>query len=131
MPKGGKRDASPVKDINKPFQQTWQDVDVQGEELNQAENIYFAKRYLAHTYLSTKVDTEQLFEVFGKDANVESFVQKAVRKAYKVIDAQADCKINGMSEEHSVGLSHVDEAQEALPICVPPFGVTVHYTNPI
>ena len=55
--------------------------------MQHAEDIYNAKRYVAHTYLSTKIDAEALFELFGKDASVESFVRKAVQKAYRVVDS--------------------------------------------
>jgi hypothetical protein len=80
---------------------------VEGEPLEHAENIHSAKRYIAHTYLSTKVDTAALYQTFGKDVEVEAFMQKAVHKAYKAVDPLAKCSINGTSGDHVIGLSNV------------------------
>lgn len=101
---------------------------MEGEPLEHAENIHSAKRYIAHTYLSTKVDAEALFATFGKDVAVESFMKKAVQKAYKVVDPAATCDVNGTAGDHVIGLSNVSASQEALPICVPPTIMSVHYT---
>lgn len=122
----GKREESPKYDINKPFQQTWRDKTVEGDALTQAENIHAAKRYVAHTYLTTKIDTHCLFETFGSEASVEHFLRKAVSKAFQSVTGH-NADINGTSE-HAVGLSSVSDSLEALPICVPPTLMSVHHT---
>lgn len=37
-----------------------------------------AKKYTAHTYLSTKIDVSQIYKQFGDKASIEHFVKKAV-----------------------------------------------------
>jgi len=77
--------------------------------------------------LTTKIDTHALFETFGKDANVETFLSKAIHKAYREVDPNAKCEINGTGE-HAIGLSSVAESLEALPVCVAPTIIQVHAT---
>ena len=55
-------------------------------------------------------------------------MKKAVQKAYKVVDPAATCDVNGTAGDHVIGLSNVSASQEALPICVPPTIMSVHYT---
>lgn len=55
-------------------------------------------------------------------------MQKAVHRAYKAVDPEAKCSINGTSGDHVIGLSSVSASEEALPICVPPTIMSVHYT---
>ena len=69
---------SPKYDPNNPFQQTWQDLKVDENNANKAENIETAKRFNAHTYLSTKVDLSNLHKTFGKTASIEYFLRKAI-----------------------------------------------------
>lgn len=55
-------------------------------------------------------------------------MRKAVQNAYRVVDSANQCDINGKSGEHVVSLSNVAESQEALPICVTPAIMAVHFT---
>lgn len=50
-----------------------------------------------------------------------------MQKAYSVLSDE-NAEVNGKEGEHCIGLQHVDNSQEALPICVPPIKLTVHYT---
>jgi len=50
----------------------------EGEALAHAELIAEAKQLRAHTYLTTKFDCANLFEVFGRQVDLEAFMKKAV-----------------------------------------------------
>ena len=102
-----KKDASPAYDSNKPFQQTWTDQDVVGEALHASLDIENAKKYIAHTYLSTKIDTNNLYSAYG-DVDLNTFLTKAVKKAFKVVNKDQHCDINGQTEGSAVSLSHVE-----------------------
>jgi len=56
-----------------------------------------AKKYTAHTYLSTKIDVSQIYKQFGDKASIEHFLKKAVQKSYKLI-SKTQCTINEPSE---------------------------------
>jgi hypothetical protein len=45
---------------------------------NVAETIGDAKKYTAHTYLSTKIDLANLHKTFGDKVSVNHFVRKAI-----------------------------------------------------
>lgn len=68
-----------------------------------AENIGDAKKYLAHTYMSTKFDASSLISTFGKDVNIQVFISKAVQNAYKHV-LNETCLIN-TSGPHAVNVS--------------------------
>jgi hypothetical protein len=62
-----------------------------------AEAIGDAKKYTAHTYLSTKIDLSKLHKTFGEKAVVEHFMRKAIQKSYKSI-SKSNCTINEPGE---------------------------------
>jgi fructose-specific component phosphotransferase system IIB-like protein len=73
------------------------------ERTTSAEHIGDAKKYLAHTYMSTKFDASSLISTFGKDVNIEVFIHKAVQNAYKYV-LKETCLIN-KSGPHAVNVS--------------------------
>jgi hypothetical protein len=54
-------------------------------------------------------------------------MKKAILKSYKVI-SKTECKINE-ADPNAVSLQQVKHSTEALPICVAPYSITVHYTD--
>lgn len=77
---------SPKKDDNNPFQQTWVDHRVEGEEANIAQNIFVQKRYVAHTYISSVCDVsavqKQVAAIGDDQITLQNFLHKAAAKAF-------------------------------------------------
>ena len=82
-PAAAKKDASPPVDPNDPFQQTWVDQGLAEGFSSIAASIKHQKQYVAHTYMSSKVNISGIQpEMF------EGFVMKAAAKAYQKVFSQ-------------------------------------------
>lgn len=54
--------AQPIANVNDPFAQTWVDHSCDGSFKQFAENMHLAKRYTAHSYISSKCDVTAISE---------------------------------------------------------------------
>ena len=67
---------SPVYNPNAPFQQTWNDQEMASEYKNAAEHLGDAKRTIAHSYMSSKVEVTAIQNDFS-GVPIDNFVIKA------------------------------------------------------
>ena len=118
--------AKAVGDPNDPFTQSWNDnapADAQG-----AENIFMAKKYLPHTYVTVKVDCSQIEELLP-GTPLEHFLRLAAKKAYgKVIDHDKAMFAKSL-DDLGVRVSQVEDSTEALPIAIETDKICVHFTS--
>jgi len=80
---------SPAFDPNNPFAQTWEDH-IHGEGFKDiADSISYQKRYVAHTYMSSKCDVSTIVKRIEANpensVSFESYLLKAAAKAFKIV----------------------------------------------
>ena len=69
----------------------WEDQTLGDLEATAAEQIGFAKKMLAHTYMSTKTDVTAICKDFA-EVPFEAFVVKAAQKAFQMVLADGDSR---------------------------------------
>ena len=150
---------SPKFDPMNPFVQTWVDQSHSGDSKAAATQMHHQKRYVAHTYISSKVEVSNC-----KNASFEAFVLKASAKALaqvfpehakpsinrilssgnmKVIDGANQKSLSSLSDAEVKNLntftnapsahltvSQIDSSLESLPIASPGSLINLHFTNP-
>ena len=92
-------------------------------------SIADAKKYLAHSYLTIKVDTSLIHNTYPQ-VPFEHFVRLAIQKAYKKTISKNELVINQMGAPDAVSLSQVKDAVEVFPVALGDFQLAVHYTHP-
>jgi hypothetical protein len=95
--------------------QTWDDKQV--KDAAHAQNVFEAKRFLAHTYLTTKIDATAIQKTFGKEVPLQHLINKGVLRSWQHIRPKQEIHVNDMTKSESIGVSQVKNSTEALPVC--------------